>query len=84
MTVSENSARQRALKHLAQYGYGGSFLSWIGGAMFPDHQARTRQGLALAASRIVRKMRDDGHVTFNEEGNYTITQKGRDWLAENP
>lgn len=92
--VTIPQARLRVLEYLRAAERDWQPMSWLGRAIWPDSRMRA-QGLALAASPIVRGLVTDGLVQWNCESvgrpgdrkstrwGYSITGDGKRWLANN-
>ena len=79
MPTDMTAARMRVLKAIAEQDLSASA---IGEVAFPESTARSAQGFALAAGRLIRSMFKD-QVIMGSRSNrgYAITSKGREELA---
>ncbi len=71
--------KQRALKYLQSQAYPYCKANCIALAIWPAHQM-TSQGAGASASRILKRLGDDGLVRWNSGGSdwgWEITRQGR-------
>lgn len=90
--VTVPQARLRVLQYLAKEATSVyTPMSWCGKAIWPNSRMSS-QGLAIAASKIVRGLQNDGLVRWRCDKlgrskatawGYQITDDGRRWLADN-
>jgi hypothetical protein len=80
-TVPLEECKRRALLHLAKIDIRSlESAAFIAQSIWPDAKFLTGQGAGAAASRILRKMKDDGTAVWtstDQNWGYKLTSKGR-------
>lgn len=83
MHTSAEQARKNILRHLFEHGetyalrYPGTRPSVLGYAAYPDYNFKAPQGAAFSVAKILRHMKEEGVVTWNERG-WFLTRQGVD------